>query len=118
MFRDGRLADAQLRGSRRESPAASERRKGAQTRFEFHNFTLYECAYYVFLFVSRSCVRCRRFDMGTQDMQRRALLWGTIGAATVAVSSAQSLTRALAHSPRDHAPPGPLVWPAPVNPPS
>jgi hypothetical protein len=56
--------------------------------------------------------------MGTQDMQRRALLWGTMGAATVAVSSAQSITRALAQSPIDHAPPEPLVWPALVKLPS
>src|SRR5260370_42666688 len=105
MFRDGRLADAQLRGSRRESPAASERRKGAQTRFEFHNFPLYECAYYVFLFVSRSCVRCRRFDMRTQDMQRRALLWRTIGAAPVAVTRAPTDYRALAQIPIDLPPP-------------
>src|SRR5579863_4708296 len=43
-------------------------------------------------------------------MQRRALLWGTVGAATMAVRGAQS--PALAQSPIDHAPPEPLVWPA------
>src|ERR1700719_4608686 len=48
-------------------------------------------------------------------MQRRALLRGTIGAATVAVSSAQSIMPALAQSPIDHAPAEPLVWPALVK---
>ena len=51
-------------------------------------------------------------------MQRRALLWGTMGAATVAVSSAQSVMPALAQSPIEHAPPEPLVWPALVKLPS
>jgi hypothetical protein len=51
-------------------------------------------------------------------MQRRALLRGTMGAATVAVSSAQSIMPALAQSPIDHAPPEPLVWPALVKLPS
>src|SRR6516164_4861501 len=45
-------------------------------------------------------------------MQRRALLRGTLGAVTVAVSSAESVTPATAQSPIDHAPPEPLVWPA------
>ena len=45
-------------------------------------------------------------------MQRRALLRGTLGAVTVAVSSAESATPATAQSPIDHAPPEPLVWPA------
>jgi Bacterial extracellular solute-binding protein len=45
-------------------------------------------------------------------MQRRALLRGTLGAVTVAVSSAESVTPATAQSSIDHAPPEPLVWPA------
>src|SRR5262249_24058840 len=45
-------------------------------------------------------------------MQRRALLRGTLGAVTAAVGSAMSVTPATAHSPVDHAPPEPLVWPA------
>src|SRR5260370_16079200 len=58
-------------------------------------------------------------NMGTQDMQRRALLGGTMGAAAVAVSRAQSVTPARAQSsPIDHAPPEPVVWPALVKLPS
>ena len=45
-------------------------------------------------------------------MQRRALLRGTLGAVTAAVGSAMPVTPATAHSPVDHAPPEPLVWPA------
>jgi len=45
-------------------------------------------------------------------MQRRALLRGTLGAVTVTVSSAESVTPATAQSPIDHIPPEPLVWPA------
>ena len=48
-------------------------------------------------------------------MQRRALLQGTLGAASMAVSSGQSVTPALARSPINQAPPEPLVWPALVK---
>ena len=51
-------------------------------------------------------------------MQRRALLGGTMGAATLAAGSAQSVTAAMTQNPIDHAPPEPLVWPALVRPPS
>jgi hypothetical protein len=51
-------------------------------------------------------------------MQRRAFLGGTMGAATLAAGSAQSVTAAMAESPIDHAPPEPLVWPALVKLPS
>jgi hypothetical protein len=51
-------------------------------------------------------------------MQRRAFLGGTMGAATLAAGSAQSVTAAMAESPIDHAPPEPLVWPARVKLPS
>jgi hypothetical protein len=45
-------------------------------------------------------------------MQRRALLRGSLGAVTVAVSSIDSVTPAIAQRSIDHAPPEPLVWPA------
>jgi len=50
-------------------------------------------------------------------MQRRALLGGTMGAVTLAVGRAKSVTAAMAQSPIDHAPPEPLVWPALAKPP-
>ena len=50
--------------------------------------------------------------------QRRALLGRTMGAVTLAIGGAQSVTAAMAQSPVDHAPPEPLVWPALVKPPS
>src|SRR5262249_8971588 len=112
MFRDSRLTNAQFRGSSRERPAADERRKGAQACFELHNYKLYERAFYVFLIIDQSCLPCPAHQKRTQDMQRRALLRGTLGAVTVAVSSAESVTPATAQSPIDHAPPEPLVWPA------
>src|SRR5580700_6008250 len=56
-------------------------------------------------------------NRGTQDMQRRALLGGTMGAVTVAISN-ELVTPAMAQSPIEHAAPEPLVWPALVKLPS
>jgi len=44
-------------------------------------------------------------------MQRRALLWGTLGAVTL-VTGKEGPGMAMAQTPINHAPPEPLVWPA------